>query len=104
MRVTANEMRVWFSYGRLFIASWLFLAGLSLLFGPSAAAVARDARWRERQLRSVPPGQHARWVEERDDEDAGSQSYLRLFGILIGGFGLAGALRETAYLCGRYGP
>jgi hypothetical protein len=96
-------MRVYFSYGRLFIASWLFLGGVSLLFGPSAASVARDARWRERQLQSVPADQQARWVEDRDNEDASSQAYVRLFGVLMGGFGFAAALRETAYLCGRYG-
>jgi hypothetical protein len=98
-----NEMRVMFSYARLFIASWLFLGGVSILFGPSAAAVARDARWRERQLQTIPLDQHAKWIEDRDNEDASSQAYLRLLGILMGGFGFAAALREAAYLSGRYG-
>jgi len=96
-------MRVYFSYARLFIAAWLFLGGVSLLFGPSAAAVARDARWRERQLQTVPADQQTKWVEDRDLEDANSQVYLRVCGVLIGGFGFAAALRETAYLGGRYG-
>jgi hypothetical protein len=96
-------MRVYFSYARLFIASWLFLAGVSLLFGPSAAMVARDARWRERQLQAIPVDQQAKWIEDRDTEDGISQAYLRAFGVLIGGLGFAAALRETAYLCGRYG-
>ena len=85
-------MRVLFSYARLFVASWLFLGGLALLFGPSAASVARDARWRERQLLTIPTDQQAKWAEERDREDAGSQAYLRLFGVVLGGFGFAGAM------------
>jgi hypothetical protein len=95
-------MRVLISYGRLFIASWLFLGGLALLFIPSAAAVARDARWRERQLLTIPDDQRAQWVEDRDKESANSEAYLRLFGVLIGGFGFAVALREAAYLNARY--
>jgi hypothetical protein len=96
-------MRVIFSYARLFVAAWLFLGGIALQFIPSAAAVARDARWRERQLQTVPADMRVRWMEDRDSEDATSQAYLRLFGILIGGIGFAMALRETAYLSGRYG-
>ena len=95
-------MRVAYSYARLFIASWLFMGGIALQFVPSAAAVARDARWRERQLQTVPAEQRAQWVEDRDNEDANSQAYLRLFGVLVGGLGLAMALRETAYLNARY--
>jgi hypothetical protein len=96
-------MRLFYSYARLFIAAWLFLGGLSLLAWPTPAAEARNARWRERQLQSVPPEEHSKWIEDRDIEDARAQAYVRLLGILIGGFGFAGALRETAYLLGRYG-
>jgi hypothetical protein len=95
-------MRVAFSYARLFIAYWLFMGGVALQFVPSAAAVARDTRWRDRQLQTVPADQRAKWVEDRDNEDANSQAYLRLFGVLLGGLGLAMALRETAYLNARY--
>jgi hypothetical protein len=95
-------MRVWFSYGRLFIASWLFVAGLSILFGSSATAAARDERWRERHLKTIPAEEHAKWIEDRDHEDATSEAFVRLFGILMGGFGFAAAMRETAYLHGRY--
>jgi hypothetical protein len=96
-------MRVFYSYGRLFIGSWLLMGGLALQFVPSPAAVARDGRWRERQLQAVPADRHAQWVEERDAEDARSQAYLRLFGVLLGGMGFAAALRETTYLTGKYG-
>jgi hypothetical protein len=96
-------MRVIYSYARLFIASWLFMAGIALQFVPSAAALERDARWRERHLQKVPADQRAQWVEDRDDVDARSQAYLRAFGVMLGGLGLAMALRETAYLSGRYG-
>jgi hypothetical protein len=96
-------MRVFYSYARLFFASWLFMGGLAIQFLPTPAAVARDARWRERQLQGVPADQHAQWVEDRDIEDAHTQAYLRLFGVLLGGLGLAAALRETAYLHSRYG-
>ena len=95
--------RIFYSYARLFVASWLFLGGLALLFGPSAAAVAQDARWRERQLQTIPVEDRAKWIEDRDREDASSQAYVRLFGVVIGGFGFAAAMRETAYLLGRYG-
>jgi hypothetical protein len=70
---------------------------------PSPAAVARDARWRERQLQTIPADQRARWIEDRDTEDANHQAYLRIFGVLMGGFGFAAALREAAYLTGKYG-
>jgi hypothetical protein len=96
-------MRVYLSYARLFLASWLFLGGVALLFGPSAAMVARDARWRERQLQTIPADQQAKWIEDRDLEDGRSQAYVRTFGVVIGGLGFAAALRETAYLIGRYG-
>src|SRR5208282_5860871 len=92
-RLELKSMRVASSYARLFIASWLFMGGVALQFVPSAAAVARDARWRERQLLTVPADRHAKWIEDRDTEDANSQAYLRLFGVLLGGLGLAMALR-----------
>ena len=97
------DMRVIYSYGRLFLASWLFMGGLALQFVPTPTSVAREARWRERQLQTVPADQQAKWVEDRDTEDASTQAYLRLFGVALGGLGLAAALRETAYLSGRYG-
>ena len=95
-------MRLFYSYSRLFIASWLFLAGVAVQFEPSVATVARDQRWRERQLQQIPADQHAQWIEERDREDSRTQGYGRLMGVLIGGLGFAMALRETAYLVGRY--
>ena len=94
-------MRVACSYARLFIASWLFMGGVALLFNPSPAAVARDARWRERKLETVPADQRSQWIEERDIEDAATRSYLRLFGVMMGGTGFAMALREAAYLNAR---
>jgi hypothetical protein len=95
-------MRLAFSYARLFLASWLFMGGLALQFVPSAAQVERSARWRERQLQNVEPSQRVHWIEARDSEDASSQAYLRLFGVILGGAGFAAALREAAYLCGKY--
>jgi hypothetical protein len=97
------QLRVFYSYGRLFIASWLFMGGVALQFVPSAAAMARDARWRERQLETIPVEQRAQWSEERDIAEGRAHAYLRFFGVLIGGLGFAAALRETAYLSARYG-
>ena len=97
-----TAVRIFLSYARLFVASLLLMGGLAIQFLPSAEAVARNARWRERQLRAVPEEQKAKWVEDQDAEDARTYGYLRLFGVLLGGFGLAAALRETAYLFGRY--
>jgi hypothetical protein len=95
-------MRIFYSYARLLIASWLFMGGLAIQFVPSAEAVSRNARWRERQLREIPTEQQAQWIEDQDSKDAQAYSYLRLFGVIMGGLGLATALRETAYLFGRY--
>src|SRR4051812_9596253 len=95
-------MRIYLSYARLFVASVLLMGGLAIQFLPTAEGSARNARWRERQLKSVPVEQQARWIEDQDAEDSRSHSYLRLSGVLLGGFGLAAALRETAYLIGRY--
>jgi hypothetical protein len=100
--VERPQLRAIFSYARLFLASWFFMGGLALQFGPSAAGLARNARWRERQLQTVPAERRAQWLEDRDAEDATSQAYLRLCGVLLGGLGFAVALRETAYLCARY--
>jgi hypothetical protein len=97
-----HAMRVAFSYARLFIASCLFMGGVALQFVPSAAAMERNGRWRERQLQTIPADQRAKWIEERDAEDANSQAYLRLFGVLLGGCGFAAALREAAYINARY--
>jgi hypothetical protein len=96
-------MRHVFSYARLFIASWLFMGGLALQFIPSAAQAVRNERWRQRELVTVPAGQRAKWIEDRDAEVSNSQAYLRLFGVLMGGSGFAAALREAAYLTGKYG-
>jgi hypothetical protein len=96
-------MRLLASYVRLFVASWLFMGGLALQFVPSPAAVARDARCRERQLQAVPADQREKWGEGRDAEDARAQASLRLFGVLLGGVGFGAALREAAYLSGQYG-
>jgi hypothetical protein len=96
-------MRIFYSYGRLFLGSWLFMAGIAMQFVPSAAALERDARWRERQLQKLPADQRAQWVEERDGVDSRSQAYLRACGVLLGGLGFAMALREAAYLSGKYG-
>jgi hypothetical protein len=43
-------MRTVYSYLRLTVASWMFLGGLALQFIPSAAAVERDVRHRERMI------------------------------------------------------
>jgi hypothetical protein len=96
-------MRVYLSYGRLFLASWLFLGGLALLFGPSAAGEARRMRERERELQTIPVEQHPRRIVEQDADDAKIVAAMRLLGVLIGGMGFAAAMRETAYLSGRYG-
>jgi hypothetical protein len=95
-------MRIYLSYGRLFVASLLLMGGLAIQFLPTTEGVARNARWRERQLKTVPAEQQAQWVEDRDAEDSATYAYLRLFGVILGGAGIAGSLRETAYLFGRY--
>jgi hypothetical protein len=96
-------MRPIYSYIRLVLFSWLFLGGLAILFGPTAASVEREARWRERQLRTVPADERPQWLEDRDKEDAQSQAYVRLFGVVIGGIGLAALVREAALLGSRDG-
>jgi hypothetical protein len=50
----------------------------------------------------MPADQRAQWVQDRDREDAGSEAYLHLFGVLLGGIGLGGALLEAAYLGAQY--
>ena len=92
-------MRYVYSYFRLFITSWMFLGGVAIQFIPSAAAVERDQRHRERMLQSVPVEERAKWVRDRDLQDGRSEAYLRLFGVLLGGVGFAGALFEAAYVC-----
>ena len=37
----------------------------------------------------------------RDRDDARSEAYLRLFGVLLGGFGFGMALFEAAHVCTR---
>jgi hypothetical protein len=96
-------MRIVYSYLRLVIASSLFMGGIAFQFAPSPASVARDARWRERQLQVIPAGQHAQWVQDRDTEDARTEAYLRVFGVFLGGIGLGGALLEVTYLAAQYG-
>jgi hypothetical protein len=68
-------MRFTYSYARLFIGSWFFMGGVALQFVPSAAADARNARWRERQLTHVQPDQREKWIEDRDTIDSNSQAY-----------------------------
>ena len=95
-------MRVAFSYSRLFIASWLLMGGVAMQLNPSPAAVARDARWRERKLEAVSADRRAKWIEDSDIEDASTRGYLRICGVMLGGAGMAMALREAAYLNARY--
>lgn len=95
-------MRTVYSYIRLALASWLLLGGVALQFVPSAAAVEREARRRERLLQAVPAEERAEWLRTHDLEDGRGEAYLRLFGVLIGGVGLAMALFEAAYVCARY--
>jgi hypothetical protein len=94
-------MRIAYSYLRLTVASWMFLGGVALQFVPSAAAVEREARHRERLLRDVPVEERAEWMRARDVGDARSEAYVRLFGVLFGGLGLAVALFEAAYVSAR---
>lgn len=94
-------MRTIYSYIRLTLGCWLFLGGLSLQFVPSAGALERDGRQRERLLQSVPTQDRADWLRQRDIDDAQSEASLRMFGVLLGGFGLAMALFEAAYVCAR---
>jgi hypothetical protein len=96
-----DEMRTVYSYVRLILACWLFMGGLALQFVPSAAAVERDARHRERMLKAVAPEEREEWLRARDLGDARSEASLRLFGVLLGGLGLAAALFEAAYVCAR---
>ena len=58
-------MRVVYSYVRLIFACWMFLGGVALQFVPSAAAVERDVRHRERMLQAVPAEQRAEWLRAR---------------------------------------
>jgi hypothetical protein len=95
-------MRFAYSYARLFIASWLFMGGLALQFVPHPAAVARETRWRERKILTVPVEERQQWILNRDVEESTSQAYVRLFGVVLGGFGFAAALREAAYLTGKF--
>ena len=94
-------MRTIYSYIRLTLASWMFLGGVALQFVPSAASAEREARYREWQLQSVPTEERAEWIRMRDLEDARSEAYFRLFGVVIGGIGFAMALFETAYVSAR---
>jgi hypothetical protein len=96
-------MRTVYSYVRLALASWMFLGGVALQFLPSAAAVERDVRRRERQLQAVPVEERADWLRTRDLEDGRSEAYLRLFGVLLGGVGFGIALHEVAYIGAQYG-
>ena len=94
-------MRTVYSYIRLTLACWMFFGGLAIQFVPSPASVERDIRFRESQVQSVPAEERAEWLRARDLEAARSEAYLRLFGVLFGGLGLAIALFETAYVCAR---
>lgn len=92
------------SFARLFLACSLFLAGLAIQFLPSGSSLDRDRRARERYLETVPVEQRAQASLDRDREEARAESYLRLFGVLLGGLGLALALQETAYLVSHPRP
>ena len=94
-------MRTVYSYIRLTLASCMFLGGISLQFIPSAAALERESRDRERLLQSVPVESRAEWVRSRDLGDARSEGYIRLSGVLLGGVGFGMALFEAAYVCAR---
>jgi hypothetical protein len=94
-------MKTVYSYIRLTLASCVFLGGLAIQFIPSAAAVEREARQRERLLQDVPTAERAEWIRERDLDDSRSEAYLRLFGVLFGGVGLGMALFEAAYVATR---
>jgi hypothetical protein len=94
-------VRTIYSYIRLTLASWMFLGGIALQFVPSAGAVERESRYRERLLSSVPSEERAAWLQTRDLDDARDEAYLRLFGVVIGGIGFAIALFETAYVSAR---
>jgi hypothetical protein len=94
-------MRIVYSYARLTLGCWLFLGGVAVQFVPSPTTVEREARRRERLLQAVPSEQRAEWLRARDLDDARSEAYMRLFGVILGGFGLALALFETAYVCAR---
>ena len=94
-------MRTVYSYLRLAVASWMFLGGLALQFVPSAAAVERDGRHRERMLQAVPTEERAEWLRARDLDDARAEAYLKVFGVLLGGIGFGVALFETAFVCAR---
>jgi len=94
-------MRSVYSFIRLTLASWMFMGGIALQFFPSVAAVEREASQRERLLPSIPAESRAEWIRVRDIEDAQSDSYVRLAGVLLGGVGFAMALFETAYVCAR---
>lgn len=95
-------MRTVYSYLRLTLACCMFLGGVALQFFPSAAAVQREARQRERLLPSVPAEERAEWVRARDRDDGSSEAYLHLFGVLLGGVGLGMALFEAAYVTARF--
>ena len=94
-------MRAAYSFLRLFLACSLFLAGLAVQFLPSGSSLDRDRRARERYLEAVPAERREQASQDRDREDSRAESYLRLFGVLLGGLGLALALQETAYQVGR---
>jgi len=94
-------MRVAYSYIRLTLACWMFLGGVALQFVPSAAAVDREARHRERLIQDVPVAERGEWLRMRDIGDARSEAYRRVFGVLFGGLGLAVALFEAAYVSAR---
>jgi hypothetical protein len=78
------------------------MGGIALQFLPSAASVEREARRRERQLREVPVEERSQWIQDRDREDGRSQAYVKLFGALLGGLGLAGVVVEGAYLSAHF--
>jgi hypothetical protein len=94
-------MRTVYSYIRLTLGCWMFMGGVAVQFVPSPAGSERDARQRDRLMTAVPTNERAEWLRQRDLDDSQSEASLRLFGVLLGGFGLAMALFEAAYVCAR---
>jgi hypothetical protein len=95
-------MPVVYSYARLVVAGWLVMAGVAAQFSPTAASVERGVRSRENDLKAVPADQRDQWVQDRDTENARTEAYFRIFGVLVGGIGIGAALHEAAYLFGHY--
>jgi hypothetical protein len=97
-----RNMRHFYCYVRLLIACTLLMGGFALQFLPTASQIGRDARWQMRQLETVPAADKAQWIADHDNQSSESEASVRLFGVFLGGIGMAGALLESAYLCARF--